>query len=115
MLGATIHLAVIDVLPPGPHDPDGIHGEIAPAVSGETYELPEGKPLTFVSYSFGPAPTAYLQHPIVGDELPGLPLFLTPDYYVDLPLAESYATAWSGVPAFWREVIEGKREAPQIE
>ena len=81
-------------------------------VSGQPYELPAGKPLTFVSYSCGPTPVAYLQHPAVGDEMPGLPLFLTAERYINLPLEPTYATAWSGVPAFWREVIEGTRQPP---
>jgi len=110
---AGIHLTVIDLLPPGDHDPEGIHGAILSTISGETYELPEGKPLTFVSYSAGAITVAYLQHPFVGDELPGLPLFLTAERYINLPLEATYATAWSGVPAFWREVIEGKREPPE--
>jgi hypothetical protein len=112
---AGIHLTVIDPLPPGPHDPEGIHGAIAEAVSGETFGLPADRPLTFVSYSSGPSPIAYLQHPVVGDELPTLPLFLTAERYIDLPLEATYATAWSGVPAFWREVIEGNREPPEAD
>ncbi len=111
-LGAGIHLAVIDLLPPGAYDPEGIHGEIVTAVSAEKYELPDGEPLTFVSYSAGSPPVAYLQHPEVGDTVPALPLFLTVERYVNLPLESTYETAWSGVPAFWREVIEGTREAP---
>jgi hypothetical protein len=111
-IGSGIHLAVIDLLPPGDHDPEGIHGEIEAAVSAEKYELPEGKPLTFVSYSAGSPPIVYLQHPVVGGPVPELPLFLTAERYINLPLEATYATAWSGVPAFWREVIEGKREPP---
>jgi hypothetical protein len=111
-IGVGIHLTVIDLLPPREYDPEGIHGEIAAALSGEKYELPEGNPLTFVSYSASLAPIAYLQHPVVGDPLPELPLFLTAEQYVYLPLETTYATAWSGVPAYWREVIEGKREPP---
>jgi hypothetical protein len=111
-LAVGIHLTVIDLLPPGPFDPDGIHGTIMRAVCGEAYALPPERPLTFVSYAAGPTPVAYLQHPAVGDELPELPLFLTAERYVVLPLAASYATAWDGVPAFWREVIEGKRQPP---
>jgi hypothetical protein len=108
-----VHLAVIDLLPPGSIDPEGIHAAISAEVAGEAYELPEGQPLTFISYSAGGTPIAYLQHPQLGDELLDLPLFLTPDYYVNLPLRDAYDTAWSGVPAFWREVLEGKRKAPQ--
>ncbi len=109
---AGIHLVVIDLLPPGRHDPQGMHGEIMQALSAEEYELPDGEPLTFVSYSAGPTPVAYLQHPGIGDEMPELPLFLTAERYVNLPLESTYATTYRGVPAFWREVIEGKRPAP---
>jgi hypothetical protein len=110
-----IHVTVIDLLPPGPNDPEGIHGAIVAAVSGENYELPEGTPLTFVAYSASETPVAYLQHPVVGEELPDLPVFLAPEFYVDLPLQASYATAWSGVPAFWRAVIEGEHEPPEVD
>ena len=109
---AGIHLAVVDLLPPGKHDSEGMHGEIMQALSAEEYKLPEGKPLTFVSYSAGPTPVAYLNHPAVGDEVPDMPLFLTAERYVNLPLGTTYDTTYRGVPAFWREVIEGKRPAP---
>jgi hypothetical protein len=36
-----------------------------------------------------------------------MPLFLTPDYYVELPLGPTYDRAYRGVPARWRQVIEG--------
>ncbi len=111
-LGSGIHLTVIDLLPPGEYDPEGIHGEIEAAISGKKYELPDGKPLTFVSYSAASPPIVYLQHPVVGGPVPELPLFLTAGRYVPLPLETTYATAWGGVPAFWREVIEGTRERP---
>jgi hypothetical protein len=111
-IGSGIHLSVIDLLPPREFDPEGIHGEIVKAFSGEKYELPEGKPLTFVSYSAGATSIAYLQHPVVGAPMPELPLFLTVERYIKLPLETTYATAWSGVPVFWREVIEGAREYP---
>jgi hypothetical protein len=111
-IGAGIHLAVIDLLPAGDYDPDGIHAEIVSALCGDRYELPEGEPLTFVSYSAGSPVIAYLQHPVVGEPVLELPLFLTVERYVNLPLESTYDTAWSGVPAFWREVIEGTREAP---
>lgn len=109
---AGIHLAVLDLLPPGRHDPQGMHGEIVDALSAEVYQLPEGNPLTFVSYSAGPAPVAYLNHPAIGDDVPDMPLFLTAERYVNLPLTMTYETTYRGVPAFWREVIEGQRPAP---
>jgi hypothetical protein len=48
-------------------------------------------------------------HLAVGDALLPMPLFLTPDHYVDLPLGPTYDMAYRGVPAYWREVIEGRR------
>jgi len=36
-----------------------------------------------------------------------MPLFLAPDRYVDVPLEATYQAAHSGMPAFWRNVLEG--------
>jgi len=115
-LAMGIHLAVIDLFPPGRLDPAGIHGEIVSALNNDdAYELPENNPLTFVSYTAGVEPVAYLQHPSVGDEVPELPLFLTEERYVPLPLRETYELTFTRGPSFWREVIEGNREAPADE
>ena len=35
-----------------------------------------------------------------------MPLFLTPDIYVPIPLEATYGSAWEGFPSFWREVLE---------
>ena len=42
----------------------------------------------------------------VGDALPELPLFLTPEFYVQLPLNKTYCGAWTKIPRTWREVLE---------
>jgi hypothetical protein len=34
-----------------------------------------------------------------------MPLFLTPDVYVDVPLEPTYQAAWEGMPAYWRDVL----------
>ena len=41
-----------------------------------------------------------------GDRLPKLPLFLTEDEYVNVPLEASYQSAWNAVPKRWRDVFE---------
>lgn len=109
------NLAVIDLLPPDRQDPQGMQGEFVEALCGETHELPEGKPLTFASYSAGSTPAGYLDHPAAGDALPEMQLFLTASRYVNLPLPPTYAAAYRGVPEFWREVIEGKRLGPNTD
>ena len=50
----------------------------------------------------------YLEHLAVGAALPAMPLFLRPDRYVDVPLEPTYQTAYRGMPAFWRDVLEGR-------
>jgi hypothetical protein len=35
-------------------------------------------------------------------------LFLRPDRYVDVPLEATYLAAYRGMPAFWRDVLEGR-------
>lgn len=44
-------------------------------------------------------------HLTVGDVLPRMPLFLSADAYVNLPLADAYDAAWRGVPNYWRETL----------
>jgi hypothetical protein len=40
--------------------------------------------------------------------LPEMPLFLRRERYVNLPLEPTYQAAYRGVPAFWRDVLEGR-------
>ena len=42
---------------------------------------------------------------IVNAPLPPMPLFLTPEDYVSIPLEQIYQSAWEAVPAFWRDVL----------
>jgi hypothetical protein len=81
-------------------------------LSSEAYQLPAPGRLTFAAYSAGSPPVAYLEHPAVGEEVPELPLFLTSERYVNLPLGPSYAAAYRGMPSFWRDVLEGRQAAP---
>jgi len=50
--------------------------------------------------------TAYVEPTCVGRVLPDMPLFLTPEHYVNVPLENTYMAAWRGVPERWRRVIE---------
>ncbi len=53
----------------------------------------------------GPSPEAFIEPVAVGDALPDMPLFLTPDVYVPLPLESTYQSAWGAVPAVWRDPL----------
>lgn len=105
------HLLIVDLHRPGPHDPSGIHGSLWSEVDdGSTYSQPRDKPLTLASYSAGVVPTAYVEPVAVGQVLPDMPLFLDPEFYVNVPLERTYMEAWRGVPERWRRVIEGRAE-----
>jgi hypothetical protein len=103
-----VHLLLVDLFPPSPHDPQGIHGAILEQMdaSEEPYDLPPDEPLTLASYAAGPQIESYLEHVAVGAPLPEMPLFLRPDRYVNAPLEATYQAAYRGMPAFWREVLE---------
>ncbi len=109
-LDAGIHLMVIDLFPPGPNDPHGIHGIIRQRLeqSDESYDLPADEPLTLVSYAAGPQVEIYLNHVAAGAVLPPMPLFLSPDRYVNVPLESTYEAAYEGIPSYWRDILEGR-------
>jgi hypothetical protein len=107
-LRSGIHLLVVDPFPPGRHDPDGIHGALWERLMAGAYQASEDLPLTLVSYRVRHPITAYVEPVCVGRTLIDMPLFLTPDHYVPVPLETTYLQAWSGVPRRWRGVIEGE-------
>ena len=90
----------------GPRDPQGIHNEILDEIAGRPFELPADKPLTVVAYRAVPTKTAYVEPVAVGDELPGLPIFLTDLDYIPAPLEETYRASWAVFPADFKELLE---------
>jgi hypothetical protein len=107
-LDVGVHLLMVDLFPPGPYDPQGMHGIIRQRLGpcDEPYDLPADEPLTLASYAAGPQVDVYLEHLAVGAALPEMPLFLRPDRYINVPLEATYREAYRGMPAFWRDVIE---------
>jgi hypothetical protein len=100
------HLLLLDLFPPGPRDPQGIHGAVWAEIDDEPFALPADQPLTLAAYSAGTVKTAYIEPVAVGDALPEMPLFLEPEAYVNVPLEASYQSAWRGLPQRWRRVLE---------
>ncbi len=101
-----IQLLVIDLFPPGPHEPQGLHSLIWSEFSTTLCPSPVHKPLTLAAYVAGEAVRGYVESLAVGDVLTDMPLFLTRDLYVSVPLEATYAAAWATVPRPWREVLE---------
>jgi hypothetical protein len=108
-LSVGVHVLVVDLSPPGRWDPRGMHGAIQDCFepSIEAYDLPANEPLTLASYVADRIPEAYIEHVAVGAVLPAMPLFLTAERYVDVPLERTYMAAYADVPAYWRKVLEG--------
>jgi hypothetical protein len=96
---------LIDLVPPGPRDPQGIHGALWADLGDDSYVAPSDQPLTLAAYAAGPTLKAYVEPLAVGDPLTPMPLFLTPSAYVTVPLEETYQAAYRGVPRRWREVL----------
>jgi Protein of unknown function (DUF4058) len=101
-----IHLLIVDLYPPGPRDPDGVHGLIWQEISDEPFHLPESKPLTLVSYECELVTRAQGESVAVGDVLPNMPLFLEPNGCIMVPLESTYMTAFNLLPRRWRDVLQ---------
>jgi hypothetical protein len=105
-LEAGIHLLIVDLFPPGPRDPQGIHPAIWEQWMGESdFTLPPDAPLTVAAYVGGDSPEAFVEPAAVGSALPPMPLFLTPEVYVPVPLEATYQSTWEALPAFWQGVL----------
>jgi hypothetical protein len=97
-LRAKINLLIIDLFPPTNRDPQGLHQLIWERIENDPFELPSDKPLTLATYSAGSCITAYIEPVAVGDQLPDMALFLTPESHVPAPLAATYETTWNVCP-----------------
>jgi hypothetical protein len=103
------HLLIVDLFPPGPRDPNGIHALVWGEISDAPFALPPDEPLTLAAYSAGPIKRAFVEPTAVGRELLEMPLFLEPEVYVNAPLEPTYQRAYRGVPRRWRTVLEEER------
>lgn len=101
-----LHLLLIDLFPPGPRDPQGLHGSVWGEIMDDGYVAPPDKPLTLAAYSAGRMKKAYVEPVAVGDVLTAMPLFIDPETYVSVPLEATYQAAWTGMSQRWRTVLE---------
>ena len=106
-LDQGIHLLIVDLIPPGRFDPNGIHGVIWEYIAGRDFLRPADKPLTVAAYESGLTTRAYVEPLAVGDPLPDMPLFLEPGEWVPTPLDRSYRTTWETLPLPLKEMVDG--------
>ena len=105
-LEGGIHLLVLDLFPPTPRDPQGIHGAIWATLDPDNFRLPADEPLTLVAYEAAPVKRAFIEPTAVGQALPNMPLFLEVGGHVEVPLEATYQAAFADVPKRWRSVLE---------
>jgi hypothetical protein len=106
-LMAGVNLLIADLFPPSPRDPEGIHPVVWEQFDRCDFVLPPGRDLTLVSYLGGSSKEAFIEPVAVGFPLPDMPLFLSRDLYVRVPLESTYLAAWEEIPAYWRGVFSG--------
>jgi hypothetical protein len=112
-LEAGVHVLVTDLLPPGRHDPHGLHGAVWGYFDTTPCSLPAEGSLTLASYAWhGTEPEAYIEPVAVGQALIDMPLFLTADRYVNVPLEATYLAAYGGMPELSRTILEEDRRPP---
>jgi hypothetical protein len=101
-----IHVLVVDLFPPTPRDSCGIHKVIWDEIIEEDFTFPSGKDRILVSYETGGERAAYIEPVAVGDDLPDMPLFLTNNLHVMVPLEPTYQATWDASPEELRLAVE---------
>jgi len=105
LLEHRIHLLIIDPLPRGPRDPNGVHGAIWEQVQDDPFHPFPDQSLTLVAYECDLTTRAYIEPIAVGQPLPDMPLFLAPDGCVMVPLEATYQAAFAVMPRRWQTVL----------
>jgi hypothetical protein len=111
LMAQGVNLLIVDLFPPGKHDPQRLHqaiwDEFASDDDDPPADLPADKPLTVVGYDAGPVKVAYIEPLAVGDPIPDMPVFLQPEVHALVPLESTYQTTWRLFPAALKELLEG--------
>jgi hypothetical protein len=106
LLREGIHLLVVDLFPPSPRDPFGIHKAIWDEIHEEDFSFPKGKDRILASYQAGGEKVAYIEPVAVGDLLPEMPLFLATGVHIKVPLESTYESTWNATPEEMRTAVE---------
>lgn len=101
-----IPVLVIDLFPPSPSNPRGIHPIIWKSLRPEcSVEMPANHSLTLASYRSGSAVEAYIEPVAFGNVLPQMPIFLQRETPFPAPLEETYLRAWDHCPDAMKTMV----------
>jgi hypothetical protein len=108
---AGIHVVLVDLFAPSKRMRGGMHAAIWKELGQDEWFAPPGKPLTVAGYAAGESVVAYVEPLAVGDEVPDMPLFLTSEHYVNLPLRSTYEETYRrSFPQRWHAVLEERAD-----
>jgi hypothetical protein len=93
-LRAGIHVLMIDLFPPTSRDPLGMHKVIWDEIEEKDFAFPAGKDRVLASYETGGVQACYVEPVGIGDQLADMPLFLTNDLHIYVPLEPTYQATW---------------------
>ena len=101
-----VHVLLVDLFPPTPRDPFGMHKVIWDEIHEEDFTFPPGKDRILASYETGGERAAYVEPIAVGDSLRDMPLFLATSLHILVPLESTYRAAWDASPEEMRIAVE---------
>lgn len=113
-LQSGVNVLLVDPFPPGPRDPQSLHKLIWDEIEEVPFEMPAAEPLLLAAYragddSVGLPAVAYLEPFGVGAAMPEMPAWIDFDTFVNVPLEQSYLSAWNVCPADYRYLVEHGR------
>lgn len=105
-LRAGVNVLVVDLFPPTPRDPFGVHKAIWDEIEERDFGFPEDERRILASYETGDVQAFYVEAVGVGDVLPDMPLFLKGGWQVPVPLESTYEATWKTGSDDFRLVVE---------
>jgi hypothetical protein len=106
LLRRGVHWLIVDLFPPSPRDPFGIHKALWDEIHEEDFVFPPGKDRILASYEMGHERAAYIEPIAIGDPLPDMPLFLATGMHILVPLEATYQSTWQASPEEMRLAVE---------
>lgn len=98
LLSAGIHVLIVDPFPHSARDPRGVPDAIWKWLVNERGPSVADDARTLSSFVGAIPFKAYVEPLFVGDKLKKMPLFLTEENYVNVPLEETYMASWKRYP-----------------
>ena len=113
-LEAGCNVLIADFLPPGRHDPSGMHYAFWTRFSEYPHGVTAQEPIGIASYlapmnNPNSEPVAYFESVAIGHNVPNMPLFLTSGEYIHVPIQKIYDEAVATLPPPYQEDLDAPK------